>query len=300
MGKPLRLCLLTSDPDGWHTKDLCRAAKELSLDLVIAGFAALRGRVGGCDLMDRERGDLDALLVRSMGGASLEQVIFRMDLLLEYERAGVPIVNPPRAIEACVDKFLALRRAEAAGLSIPRTRVSQSQSDALRDFDDLGGDVVLKPLFGSCGRGMVRLSEREIAARAYASLEDLSLVIHQQEFIAHPDGDLRVLVIGGEAILSMRRKPARDAAARGEWRANVARGGEAIPHSLSREEAELAVRAATSVGALVAGVDLIPARDGRLLLAEVNSAPGWRALARVSGVDVAKRVVEFVTQKARR
>jgi tetrahydromethanopterin:alpha-L-glutamate ligase len=300
--------LLAARPGGWHGRDLRRGASRAGVEIVSLDFEDLRSRIGEAEEPSPVQSGasdlrpLGCLLVRSIPVGSLEQIVFRMDALQRVQAGGVPVVNPPAAIECAVDKHLTLSRMAAAGLPVPRTRVSERAEAALADFQALGGDTVLKPLFGSAGRGIIRLSDLELAGRAFRMLERLGAVIYQQEFVAHPRGDLRVLVVGGEAVLAMRRRPAGPPGGKpeaAEWRANVARGGEPAPHTPSGPEAELAVRAAAAVGAEIAGVDLLPSDDGRLLLSEVNSAPGWRALARVTGADVAALVIAHLKRRGR-
>jgi ribosomal protein S6--L-glutamate ligase len=148
--------------------------------------------------------------------------------------------------------------------------------------------VVLKPLFGSEGRGMIRLTDPETAWRTFRTLERLQAVLYLQRFIAHPGWDLRVLVVGGRVVTAMRRH------ANGDWRTNVAQGGKGEAVSPSLEEAHLAVAAAEAVGAHVAGVDLLPGSAGEWYVLEVNAVPGWRALAQVTGLDVAALLIRFV------
>src|SRR5205823_4219646 len=113
---------------------------------------------------------------------------------------GVRVINPPAALEACVDKYLASARLHAAGLPVPRTIVCQQAESALEAFNQLGGDVVVKPLFGSEGRGMVRVSDPEVAWRTFRALERVGSVIYLQEYLRHPGWDLRVLILGGKVI----------------------------------------------------------------------------------------------------
>ena len=94
-----------------------------------------------------------------MPPGSLEQVVFRMDVLNRLQARGVTVLNSPRALEMCVDKYLASACLETAGLPVPPTIVCQDAETALEAFEQLGGDVVVKPLFGSEGRGMVRVSD---------------------------------------------------------------------------------------------------------------------------------------------
>src|SRR5207237_7469693 len=122
--------------------------------------------------------DYDGVLVRTMPPGSLEQVVFRMDVLHRLERRGVRVLNPPLAVEACVDKYVTTARLEAAGLPVPPTIVCQHADDALEAFTALGGDVVVKPLFGSEGRGMVRVSdpEMEIGRASWRERAGISVV----------------------------------------------------------------------------------------------------------------------------
>jgi ribosomal protein S6--L-glutamate ligase len=233
----------------------------------------------------------DAVLVRTMPPGSLEHVVFRMDLLHRLQAAGVRVLNPPRSVEICVDKYLATARLEAAGLHVPPTVVCQHADAALEASDALGGDVVVKPLFGSEGRGMVRISDSEMAWRTFRTLERTQAVLYLQRFIRHPGWDLRVFVVGGRVLTAMRRR------SRGDWRTNVAQGGSAEPTRLGREEEQLALRAAAALGAPLAGVDLLPGPGGEWYVLEVNAVPGWRALAPATGVDVAAAVVRFLSDE---
>ncbi len=115
----------------------------------------------------------------------------------------------------------------------------------------------------------------------------LGAVLYLQEFIAHDGYDVRVLAIG-EKLWAMRRRNSLD------WRTNVSRGATAEPVGLDDEMVEMARRAAAAIGAPVAGIDLLPGRDGTLYAIEVNAVPGWQALSRVLHVDVARHMLEFV------
>jgi tetrahydromethanopterin:alpha-L-glutamate ligase len=278
---------------GWHVADLQRAANRLDVALhaipfpeVSASVRLNRGgpsiRAGGVDLLAT-----DGVLVRMMPPGSLEQVVFRMDALHRVAASGVPVLNPPRAVEAAVDKYLTLALLAASGVPVPPTWAGQSATAALAAFEELGGDVVVKPLFGSEGRGLIRISDRELAWRTFHALERLGAILYLQQFIRHPGYDLRVFVLRGSVLGSMRRH-----ATPGEWRTNVSLGGRAEPFSPDAEAQRLAIDAARALGAEMAGVDLIPDPDrGRLTILEVNAVPGWRGLSRVTGIDVAAAVL---------
>jgi ribosomal protein S6--L-glutamate ligase len=122
--------------------------------------------------------------------------------------------------------------------------------------------------------------------------ERVQAVLYLQQFVRHPGWDLRAFVLGGRVLAAMRRH------ARDDWRTNVAQGGRAEPVRLNAAEEELALRAAAAVGAPVAGIDLLPGPGRELYVIEVNAVPGWRALAPVTGVDVATELLRFVTRGA--
>jgi ribosomal protein S6--L-glutamate ligase len=278
---------------GWHVADLQRAAERLDVALhalpfgEVSASVGLAGRCAGVQAGDVDLIGVDGVLVRMMPPGSLEQVVFRMDALHRVVATGVPVLNPPRAIEAAVDKYLTLALLEASGLPVPATWAGQSATAALSAFEQLGGDVVVKPLFGSEGRGLVRVSDRELAWRTFHALERIGAVLYLQRAIRHAGFDLRAFVLKGEVLGAMRRH-----ASPGEWRTNVSLGGRAEPYRLSAEEERLAIAAAGAVGAEIAGVDLFPDLDrGRLVVLEVNAVPGWRALSRVTGIDVAAAVL---------
>lgn len=269
---------------GWHVDDLIRAAGELGHAAQNLDFRTL---AAGVEAEHPPLSGFDAAIVRTMPSGSLEQVVFRVDALHAAVANGVRIVNPPRAIETCVDKLLTNVRLAKAGILTPPTHVCERADAAIAAFERLGGDVVLKPIFGSEGRGMVRLTEPETAWRTFHTLERTGQVIYQQSFIRHPGWDLRAFVIAGRIVAAMKRTSL------GDWRTNVAQGGRAEKVFLTSEQAELALRAAEATGCPIAGVDLLPGPNGELFAIEVNAVPGWRALAAATGVDVARAVIAF-------
>lgn len=110
---------------------------------------------------DRDLRNLDVVLVRTMPPGSLEQVVARMDMLAGLEACGVRVINSPRALECAVDKYLTTQRLALAGIPVPATIVCENSDTALEAFERLGRDVVVKPLFGAEGRGIMRVSDPE-------------------------------------------------------------------------------------------------------------------------------------------
>jgi RimK family alpha-L-glutamate ligase len=218
---------------------------------------------------------LDLLVVRGLPGGSLEQVIFRMDALHVLAEQGVRCVNGPRAIERTVDKSWAGALLARADVPTPPTIVCQRYEGAMRAFEQLGGDVVVKPLFGAMGNGIVRIEDRDVAHRVFRALELERAVYYVQRTIA-PAGrrNLRALVVAGQVAGAMERVS-------DSWRANIARGARPRAVTLTESERSFALAAAAALEADVAGVDLLVAADGEVIVLEVNGIPGWQALQSV-------------------
>jgi RimK family alpha-L-glutamate ligase len=229
----------------------------------------------------------DAVIVRGIPRGSLEQVIFRVDALHALEARGVTCVNGPRAIERTVDKFLASALLARAGVPTPRTIACERVEDALVAFDELGGDVIVKPLFGAMGAGMTRVDDADVAYRVFRALALERAVYYLQATLPHDGRDLRAFVVGGRVLAAIERVGSG-------WRANLARGARARAAQLSAEQERVCVEAAEVLGVGYAGVDVLRAADGREYVLELNGIPGWRGLQEATGADVAAALVEHV------
>ena len=293
----MKVGILTRRPSAWCSSRLAEALSRLGADVVFLSFRRLSGRVGFRPLASHRAPDLaglerlDALVVRPIGRGSLEQIIFRMDLLRRLEAEGVVVVNPAEAIEICSDKYRALWHMELAGLPVPRTVATEDVRTAMRAFFELGGDVVVKPIFGSRGIGSVRVTDPDTALRVFRAIAFQRGVIYVQEFVPHGQYDVRAFVVGGRVVAAMRR------VSRG-WKKNVYLGARPEPYELPEELAEMAVRAAEATRCEVAGVDILPGPEGPLVV-EINSQPGWRGLQSVTKVDIAMEIARYVISRAK-
>lgn len=289
----MQIGILTRNENGWCSTQLRDALSRRDIDPLCFSFSNLVARVRGkpqisTDDVDIIK-DLRAVIVRPVGRGSLEEIIFRMDLLHRLERLGSFIINPPLAIERAVDKFYALSLLEEAGLTVPRTIVTDSADKALKAFYELDCDVVLKPLFGSRGIGSARISDPNIAERIFRALDFHHNVFYIQEFIPHGSSDIRAFMVGNRVLAAMRR------IAEESWKTNVSLGAKPISIRLSNELEELAIKAAKTIGCKVAGVDVLEGSDGPFVI-EVNSQPGWRGLQSVTHMNIADEIVNFVLE----
>ncbi len=291
----MRVAILSAT-GGWHTDELCAALGARGHESFVVPYEQLVASMGRATRETRtliSNGtsllDADAVLARIIPHGSLDQIIYRVNALHWIEARGVRVVNSPRAIERSVDKFYTTALLEESGLDVPETVVCE-QADAALAATRAMGDVVFKPIFGSMGRGMVRVSDPDTAFRVARALEELRAVFYVQRTIDHCGRDIRAFVVGGRVLGAIERL-----APAGDWRTNVARGGRARAFDLSPEWSAIAVRAANAVGADYAGVDLLPSRDGRLYVLEVNGIPGWQGLEEATGIRVADAIVEHLS-----
>ena len=283
---------IIGSPDSWHCQELQKSWQKHNVQPVFIdprSLVAILGDGASVQTQGIRLDELDLLMVRNIPGGSLEQVIFRMDALHQLENGGLRIINTPAAIEKMVDKYYTLSLLEQHGLLVPPTRVMENETDAMQAFAQLGGDVVLKPLFGSRGVGMVRLSDPEVAGRVFHSLETGSYIYYLQRFIPHENSDLRVLVIGGECAAAMKRVS-------NSWKTNISQGAKPQAVELDGEIKEISLKAAQVVGADYCGVDLLRGEDGKLYSIEVNSMPAWQALQTVTSFNIANRLVTYCIQ----
>jgi RimK family alpha-L-glutamate ligase len=285
----VRVAILSAR-QGWHTDQLCRALAERGHEGRVVPYEALVAHLGGAAAGvaagDEDIGACSAVLARIIPAGSLEQIVFRVDVLHTLEERGIPVINPPRAIERTVDKLWTTALLEQAGLRVPETVVCERADAALAAFRALG-DVIVKPLFGSMGLGMVRVSDEAMAFRVFRTLETLRGVYYLQRAIDHEGCDVRAFVVGDRVIGAIERRAAG-------WKTNLARGGQARAITLPPESTALALAAARAISAEYAGVDLLPARDGTVYVVEVNGIPGWRGLQEATSVDVAGAIVEHL------
>ncbi len=292
--------VILSNPNSWYRSDLERAARQGGHRVTALPFERLSANVqsGRSSIWSREAeteiSAADAVIVRTMPPGSLEQVVFRMNLLARLEKAGAQVFNPPRAIECAVDKYLTTARLIDAGLPTPPTIVCENSEAGLAAFEQLGGDVVVKPVFGAEGRGILRVSDPDLALRTFRTLERIGAILYLQKFVQHEGFDLRVMVLDGRVLAAMRRRSPHD------FRTNVSRQARPEPVQLTDQERDWALRASAAVGTRIAGVDILYDRSGAGFVIEVNGVPGWRALSRVTSCDIASEIIQSLERRQSR
>ncbi len=283
-----KMGILTSNKrSGWHLEQLKPALLTRDWEVELFSCSEFNMQLNPCRLLsgDKNLEKLSVLLIRGIPAGSLEQIIFRMDSLHYLAKRGVRVINDPGAIEKTVDKYYTSALLWEAGLPAPRTVVTEKFHLAMSAFLEMG-DVIVKPLFGSMGRGMVRVSDLDMAYRVFTALRECNYVFYIQEFIEHVRKDLRVMVIGDKVIAAMERIGP-------SWKSNIHQGGEAVAISISSDLGRSCLQAARVLGLDYAGVDVIISGDSYYML-EVNSIPAWQALQGVTEIDIAGSLVDYI------
>jgi RimK family alpha-L-glutamate ligase len=289
MPHSLRIAMLGTTA-GWHFDQLQSAATAQGHRLVHFSYEQLASTNGSRDRVQCGEDDIasfDLILARTMPLGTLDQIVYRLSILHRLAARGCQVVNAPRCLEWCIDKYATLDIAQQLNIPVPETIVCQDRSTAMQAFMALGGDVVVKPLLGSEGRGIMRVSDRELAWRTFATLAHQGAVLYVQQFVPPGGKDLRILVLGNR-MLGLRREHPTD------WRTNHSRGSQSrlaeIPSPWQTHARRLAQQLELTYGA----IDLV-GPDDDLKLLEVNAIPGWMGAQAVCDESIAAMIVDAVT-----
>jgi RimK family alpha-L-glutamate ligase len=269
----------------WHARMLAQAFAALGVrtrPISLQSCAVETQRVSGLNIAGFGGQLPDAVLVRTMSGGTFQAVTLRLGILHALRENGVLVWNDARAIERCVDKSMTSFLLARAGIPTPATWAAESQESAraIARREAAHGPLVLKPLFGSQGRGLKLVRSEDDLPDAAA----VAGVYYLQRYVGVEgcDGfrDFRLLVSRGRVVAAMARQAA-------SWITNVKQGGRPMAVVAGKDLEALAIRAATAVGASFAGVDILYGADGHPTVLEVNSMPAWSGLQKVTRSRIA-------------
>lgn len=292
----MSLCfaIMTDDP-GWHGDELRTAFAQRGCSSVFVSLADCRFDLGAQSgvVIPGIEGLPDGVFVRSISAGTLEQITLRLGVLHALRELGVPVYNDARAIERSVDKSMTSFLLHLHGVPTPSTWVceseAQSRSVVMRE-SSAGNELVLKPLFGSQGKGLRRIAD----IRDLPPAHECKNVYYLQRFIDCGAGnwhDWRVFVIGQRAVAAMIRRG-------GTWINNVAQGARCEAAELTSHLSALAEAAARTLQMDYAGVDIICDKSGNYSVIEVNSIPAWKGLQSVCGFNVAQSLVDDLLSRS--
>lgn len=288
------IAIITDDP-GWHGAQLKQAfASHHLISSYISATEPIINIIGcrtSIELSNFTQPPL-AVFVRGLPGGTLEQIIFRLNVLHHLSSVGVVVYNNVRGIERTVDKAMTSLLLKQAGLPTPNTWVCESKQHAEFIYQTeckREKKLLLKPLFGSQGIGICLLD----SSTGLTHDEQFAGVYYLQSFIdckKKPPFDIRVFVINGKAIAAMTRHGKL-------WLTNRAQGAVCQLLQLDNQLRDLSEAAANVVGIEYAGVDLIPDKNGSLYIIEVNSIPAWQGLQQVTDINIAARLADDMVRR---
>nr|WP_024967577.1 30S ribosomal protein S6--L-glutamate ligase [Pantoea sp. IMH] len=216
-------------------------------------------------------------------------------VLRQFEMCGSYPLNESVAITRARDKLRSLQLLARQGIAMPVTGFAHSPDDT-RDLIEMvgGAPLVVKLLEGTQGIGVVLAETRQAAESVIEAFRGLNAHILVQEYIKEAQGrDIRCLVIGGKVVAAIERQ-----AKEGDFRSNLHRGGTARHVEITDDERQIAVTAAATLGLDVAGVDILRAHRGPLVM-EVNASPGLEGVEKATGLDIAAMMIAWIEAHAR-
>lgn len=290
----MKIAILSRKPSLYSTRRLKEAGETLGHEVRVIDYLRCYMNITSLKPMVMYQGTpldgIEAVIPRI--GAS--HTFYGTAVVRQFEMMSVFSANESQAITRSRDKLRCLQLLARNGIGLPVTGFAHSTKDVQGLIKTVGGaPLVVKLLEGTQGIGVVLAETREAAKSVIEAFRELDANILVQEFIQEAGGsDLRCFVVGGKVIAAMQRQ-----ARPGEFRSNLHRGGKAVKVRLTPEERSTAVRAAKAMGLNVAGVDILRSNHGPVVM-EVNSSPGLEGIERASQVDVAKKIVEFVSKHA--
>ncbi len=290
----LKIGLLASNPDLYSNQRIMEAGTEHGHKMVFLNIQHCYMKLDAATPEVHFRGgttvnDLDAVIPRIKPSITF----YGCALTRQFESMGVYSLNKSSSITQSRDKLYSLQLLLKSGLDIPTTGFANSPVETNDLINMVGGaPLVVKLLEGTQGRGVVLAETKKAAESVINAFKALRANLLVQEFIKEAEGkDLRCFVIGGKVVAAIERS-----AAKGEFRANLHQGGQASLVKITAAERTLAVRAAKTMGLMVAGVDIIRSSKGPLLL-EVNSSPGLEGIEIATGKDIAGLMISAIEKK---
>ncbi|MEW5760098.1 MAG: RimK family alpha-L-glutamate ligase [Candidatus Thermoplasmatota archaeon] len=290
----MKIGILSMERTLYTTRRLIWAAKDLGHEPICMNTLNCSLMVGNGNFRvfheEEEVGNLGVVLARI--GSSITD--YGLAVVRHFEFNGIPVINSPDSIANSRDKFRCLQILLKNGINVPETILTRSASMALHSIKLLGGSpVILKMLQGTHGVGVMLVDTPEAAESVLETFWEVGKDIQIQQFIKESKGrDIRALVIGDRVVAAMQRVSKK-------FRANIHRDGEGIPIKLTPEQKKIATKSASVLGLKIAGIDMILSNKGTMVL-EANSSPGFEGLERATQKDVAKTIISYVVDYAKR
>lgn len=290
----MKIAILSRDGSLYSCKRLLEAAHERGhrVEVIdpLSCYMNINPGSSAIHYRGEQLGHFDAVIPR-IGSAI---TFYATAVLRQFEVCGSYPLNESVAITRARDKLRSLQLLARRGIDMPLTGFAHSPDDTSDLIKMVGGaPLVVKLVEGTQGIGVVLAETRQAAESVIDAFRGLNAHILVQEFIKEAHGrDIRCLVIGGEVVAAIERE-----AKEGDFRSNLHRGGTARCVEITGREREMAISAVTTLGLDVAGVDILRAKRGPLVM-EVNASPGLEGIEKTTGLNIAAMMISWIEDQA--
>jgi [lysine-biosynthesis-protein LysW]--L-2-aminoadipate ligase len=212
------------------------------------------------------------------------------------EFLDVPVLNKFEVANNCGNKMITSLLLKKYNVPTPKTYFSFSSETALEIMDKEGYPLVIKPIIGSWGRGVMLLKDRD-TADAIIEVRELSdgpldRIYYLQEAVKRPPRDIRAIVVGDQVIAAMYRTST------GSFKTNIALGGEPILCEITKDLEDICLRASKAVGGGILGVDVMEDEKKGLVVHEVNNTVEFKGLSKVAKRNIPKEMIDYAVSLA--
>lgn len=297
----MKIAILSKGPGNYSTKRLVEEAEKRGHEVEVINYVNCEARIEKSNPVVMLNGEalkgFDAIIPR----IAASYTRYGSAIVRQFEMQGVFTTASSIAIARSRDKLRATQLLARAGIGIPKTIITRG-ADSSEEIDSLieelkGPPIIIKLARGTHGKGVVLAETRKAAKsvlQGFYVMEKEGTNILLQEFIEESAGtDLRVLVVGGRVVASIKRQGRED-----EFRSNTHLGGVGKAVKLTAEEEKTAVKAAKAMGLSVCGIDMMRSKRGPLVL-EVNSSASIKTPEKVTSRNVAEKIIEYVERNAK-
>jgi ribosomal protein S6--L-glutamate ligase len=285
----MRIAILSTKKTFYSTRKIIQTAKQKGHEVIFINplkCNVLLGKNGLAIYYQQKKfSNVDLVLTRI--GFTLTD--FGLSIVRQFEMMGSKVINISDGIYKSKDKMRCLQLLKMEGIPVPHTVMTRNSKNIKKAVELVGGfPIILKPLYGTQGVGVILVESKDVADSVIETLWGLEQNILIQQYISESKGtDIRAFVIGDEVVASMKRIAKPD-----DFRSNIHRGATGVPIELSEIVRKIAVNATKILGLEITGVDILETSQGPLVV-EVNSSPGFEALERVTGINVAEKIIDY-------
>ncbi|WP_371503937.1 lysine biosynthesis protein LysX [Nitrosopumilus adriaticus] len=236
-----------------------------------------------------------------LGDIVLERCVsyFRgLHFTASLEFLDIPVLNKFEVANICGNKMFMTLLLKKNNIPTPKTYFSFSSESAAENLEKVGFPLVIKPVIGSWGRGVMPLNDKD-TMEAVFEIRDITdsphdRIYYLQELIKRPPRDIRVITVGDEPVAAMYRKSS------GGFKTNIALGADPELCEITKEMEDMASKASKAMGGGILGIDMMEDDQKGLVVHEVNNTVEFKGLARVSQRNIPKEMVEFALNYVRK